>query len=86
MANNVNSFPRLRTESQLDLYSRARLICTATARKNHANYPSMRIIRAYFMLSNITLWKVVSWTTMRIIRGMRISEGQIIRATLYLNL
>ena len=43
----------------------------------------MRIIRAYFPLSNITLWKVASWTTMRIIRGMRISEGQIIRATLY---
>ena len=43
----------------------------------------MRIIRAYFTLSNITLRKVVSWTTMRIIRGVRISEGQIIRATLY---
>ena len=43
----------------------------------------MRIIRAYFTLSNITLRKVVSWTTMRIIRGVRISEGQIIWATPY---
>ena len=35
------------------------------------------------MLSNITLWKVVSWTTMQIIQGVPISEGQITRATLY---
>ena len=35
------------------------------------------------MLTNITLWRVVSQTIMRIIQGMRISEGQIIRATLY---
>ena len=67
----------------MGMYSRARLIRTANARKNHANYLSMWIIRAYFALSNITLWKVVSWTTMRIIQGVRISEGQIIRATLY---
>ena len=65
-----------------DNYSTARLIRMANARKNHANYPSMRIIRAYFTLSNITLRKVVSWTTMQIIRGVRISEGQIIQATL----
>ena len=32
------------------IYSRARLIRTANARKNRANYPSMRIIRAYFTL------------------------------------
>ena len=35
------------------------------------------------MLSNITLWRVVSRTIMRIIRGMRISEGQIIQVILY---
>ena len=65
------------------IYSRARLICTANAQKNHANYLSMQIIQAYFMLSNITLRRIVSWTIMRIIRGMRISEGQIIRVILY---
>ena len=35
------------------------------------------------MLSNITLQRVVYWTTMWIIREVRISEGQIIRAVLY---
>ena len=51
--------------------------------KNHANYLSMQIIQAYFTLNNITLRRVVSQTIMRIIREVRISEGQIIRATLY---
>ena len=59
------------------------------AQKNHANYPSMQIIQDYFMLSNVTLRKVVSGTIMRIIREVRISKGQIIRAilfpTLYVN-
>ena len=32
------------------IYSRARLIRMANAWKNHANYPSMRIIQAYFTL------------------------------------
>ena len=44
----------------------------------------MQIIRAYFMLSNMTLWRVVSQIIMRIIQGVQISEGQIIRATLYI--
>ena len=64
-------------------YSRARLIRMANARKNHVNYPSMRIIRAYFTLRFNQRSKVVSWTTMQIIREVRISEGQIIRAILY---
>ena len=55
----------------------------ANAQKNCVNYPSMQIIQAYFTLSNITLQRVVSRTIMRIIREVRISEGQIIRATLY---
>ena len=67
-------------------YSRARLIRMANAWKNHANCLSMRIIRAYFMLSNITLQRVVSRTIMRIIWGMRISEGQIIWAVLYFSM
>ena len=64
-------------------YSRTRLIHTANARKNRANYPSMRTIQAYLMLSNITLQKVVSRIIMQIIWGVQISEGQIIRAILY---
>ena len=44
----------------------------------------VRIIRTYLILSNITLRRVVSQTIMRIIRGMRISEGKIIRAILYI--
>ena len=67
---------------EIGIYSRAHLIRTANARKKHANYPSMRIIRAYFTLSNIMLWRVVCWTIMWIIWGIRISEDQIIRATL----
>ena len=47
-------------------YSGTRL-CT----ENRANYPSMCIIRAYYMLSNITLHRVVSQTIMRIIREVR---------------
>ena len=42
-----------------------------------------QIIRVYFKLSNITLQRVVSRTVMRIIWGVRISQGQIIRAILY---
>ena len=64
-------------------YSIACLIQTANAQINCVNYPSMRIIRAYFMLTNIMVRRVVSWTIMRIIRGVRISKGQIIR--LYCN-
>ena len=45
----------------------------------HANYLSL------FKLSNIMLRRVVSQTVMQIIWGMRISEGQIIRAILYLS-
>ena len=66
------------------LYSRARLICMANARKNRVNYPSMWIIRAYFTLHFNQRSRVVYWTTMQIIRGVRISEGQIMRAILYL--
>ena len=55
----------------------------ANVRKNHANYPSMRILQAYFTLGFNQQSRVVSWTTMRIIRGVRINEGQIIRAILY---
>ena len=46
------------------MYSRALLIHTANVQKNRANYLSMRIIRAYFMLSNIMLQRVVSRTIM----------------------
>ena len=40
--------------NQAVLYSRAHLIRMANARKNHANYPSMRIIRAilHYVLMN----------------------------------
>ena len=55
----------------------AHLIRTANAWK------IVWIIRAHFTLSNITLWRVVSQTIMRIIQEVRISEGQIIRAILY---
>ena len=51
--------------------------------KNHANYPSMQIIRAYFTLCFNQQFRVVSWTAMRIIQEVRISEGQIIRTILY---
>ena len=57
----------------------------ANARKNRANYPSMRIIQAYFTLHFSQQSRVVSWTTMPIIREVRISEGQIIRALLYMS-
>ena len=58
------------------------LIRTANARKNHANYPSMRIIRAYFTLHSYERQRVVSRASMRIKWGVRISEGQIIQAIL----
>ena len=50
----------------------------------------MRIIPACelsepILLSNITLLRVVYQTTMRIIQEVRIGEGQIIRAILYLS-
>ena len=63
--------------------SRARLIRTANAWKNHANYPSMRIILAHFMLRSYEWQRVVSRASMRIKQGVRISEGQIIQAILY---
>ena len=65
-------------------YSRARLIRMANARKNHVNYPSMRIIRAYFTLCFYQWQGVVSRASVRITQGMRISEGQIIQAILYM--
>ena len=65
-------------------YNEARLIRMANAWKNRANYPSIWIIRAYFTLSNITLWRVVSWTAMQINQEVRMSEGQIIWAVLYI--
>ena len=65
-------------------YSRARLIRMTNARKNHSNYPRMQIIRAYFTLCFNQQLRVVSWTTIRIILEVRISEGQIIRAILYI--
>ena len=71
---------------KLNHYSRARLIRTANTRKNHANYPSMQIIRAYFTLRSYEQQRVASRASMRIKRGMQISEGQIIRAILYCNL
>ena len=40
-------------------YSRARLVRTQNTRKLCANYPSMRIIRAYFMLRFCQWWRVV---------------------------
>ena len=64
------------------MYSGAHLIRMANARKNHANYVSMWIIRAYFTLGNIILRRVVSQTIMQIIRDVQISEGQIIWAIL----
>ena len=64
------------------VYSRARLIRTANVRKNHVNYASMRIIRAYFTLHSYEWQRVVSRASMRMKWGMRISEGQIIRAIL----
>ena len=39
------------------LYSRARLIRMANARKNRANYPSIRIIQAYFTLRFNRRWR-----------------------------
>ena len=65
-------------------YSGARLIRTANAWKNCANYLSMWIIRAYFTLHFYQQQRVVSRASVRIERGMRISEGQIIRAILYI--
>ena len=65
-------------------YSRARLIRMANARKNRANYPSMQIIRAYFMLRFYQWQRVVARANVWIKQGMRISEGQIIRAILYM--
>ena len=65
-------------------YSRARLIRMANARKNHANYSNMQIIRAYFTLCFYQWQRVVSRASMRIKRGVWISEGQIIRVILYL--
>ena len=47
----------------------AHLIHMANARKNRANYPSMRIVQAYFIVSRASI---------------RISEGQIIWAILHL--
>ena len=70
--------------AQENNYSRAHLIHTANARKNHANYPSMQIIRAYFTLHSYEQQRVVSRASMRIKWGMQISEGHIIRAILYL--
>ena len=64
-------------------YSRAHLIHMANVRKNHANYPSMRIIRVYYTLCSYEQQQVVSRASMQIKRGMLISEGQIIRAILY---
>ena len=70
--------------SNARLYSRARLIRTANARKNCANCPSMRIIRYYFTLRFYQLQPVVSRARVKIKRGVRISEGLIIQAILYL--
>ena len=67
---------------QILIYSGARLIHMANARKNCVNYLSKCIIPAYFTLSNIMLWRVVYQTIMWIIRKVRISEGQIIQAIL----
>ena len=44
----------------------------------------MQIIRAYFMLHSYEMQGVVSEASMQIKRGVRISEGQIIRAILYM--
>ena len=51
--------------------------------KNRANYPSMQIIRAYFMLHSYEWQRDVFRASVRIKWGMWISEGQIIRAILY---
>ena len=64
-------------------YSRALLIRTQDTWKICANYPSMQIIRANFTLHFCQQWRVVYRTTIRIIREVRINEGQIIRAILY---
>ena len=61
--------------SPLNLYSKCVEIRT--------NYPSMQIIRAYFMLHFYQWYRVVSRASMRIKQGVGISEGQIIRAILY---
>ena len=50
-------------------YSEVRIIHTSNAQK------IVRIVWAYFMLSNIMLWRVASRTIMQIIQEMRISEG-----------
>ena len=68
------------------MYSRAHLICMANVQKNRVNYPSMQIIRVYFTLRFNQQSRVISWTTMRIIQEVRISEGQIIRAMLLMGL
>ena len=60
------------------MYSRAHLIRTP----NRVNYPSMRIIRAYFTLHFYQRQQVVSRASMQITWGVRISKGQIIRAIL----
>ena len=52
-------------------YSRARLIRMANARKNHANYLSMRIIRAYFMLRSYEWQRVVPRASIQIKRDPR---------------
>ena len=72
--------PTLNCRLTLSAYSRSRLIRKANAWKNCANYPSMQIIRVYFTLHFYQQQRVVSTVSMRIKRGMRISEGQIIRA------
>ena len=65
-----------------DTYSRAHLIRMENVWKNCANYSNMRIIKAYFMLCFYQQQRVVSKASMRIKRGVRISEGQIIQAML----
>ena len=64
------------------LYSRACLIHMANAWKNCANYLSMQIIRAYFMLCFYQCQRVVSMASVWIKQGMQISKGQIIQAIL----
>ena len=63
-------------------YSGTNLICMAYEQKNPGNYLSMWIIQAFYMLSNIMLWRVVSQTIIQIIWEVQISEGQIIGVTL----
>ena len=50
--------------------------------KNHVNYPSMQIIRAYFTLQSYEWQRVVSSASIQIKWGMQINEGQIIWAIL----